>query len=383
MVVAVTGGGSKAISQLLDVAGASRTVLEATVPYAASSLQQWLGGEPEQYCSEQTARSMAMASWMRAGELASDASSSCLVGIGATAGLATNRPKQGEHRVHVAVQTAEQTKSFSLTLVKGLRDRKKEQWLAAKLILLAVGEACGVATDQAREAFEQQLVEGEQVLGEFKQAPTEWAELLQGQRSSVAIKGTSQGELGLTVQPRVVFPGAFNPLHQGHRRMAEVATKRLNEAVTYELSVTNVDKPTLDFVEIDQRVNEFRIQDAEATLMLTAAPTFLEKSALFPGCTFVVGADTMVRIADAKYYPGGQQGCEDAIALLNSRGCRFLVFGRVVQGEFQGLADLKLPASLQRLCDEVSEQEFRQDISSTEIRAGQGGRGRRLEDRVG
>src|SRR4051812_4177407 len=44
LVLAVTGGGSGCISALLQVPGASATVLEAVVPYAATALQQWLGG---------------------------------------------------------------------------------------------------------------------------------------------------------------------------------------------------------------------------------------------------------------------------------------------------------------------------------------------------
>ena len=45
-VIAVTGGGSLAISDLLSVPRASAFVLEAIVPYAPSALTQWLGREP-------------------------------------------------------------------------------------------------------------------------------------------------------------------------------------------------------------------------------------------------------------------------------------------------------------------------------------------------
>ena len=66
MVIAVTGGGSGAISSLLEVPGASASVLEAIVPYAATALADWLGGTPDHYCSERTARAMAMAAFERA-----------------------------------------------------------------------------------------------------------------------------------------------------------------------------------------------------------------------------------------------------------------------------------------------------------------------------
>ena len=42
-VVAVTGGGFQAISWLLGVAGASRTLIEAIVPYREGPLRELLG----------------------------------------------------------------------------------------------------------------------------------------------------------------------------------------------------------------------------------------------------------------------------------------------------------------------------------------------------
>jgi hypothetical protein len=58
-----------------------------------------------------------------------------------------------------------------------------------------------------------------------------------------------------------------------------------------------------------------------------------------------------------------------AIAEIVARGCRFLVFGRAVDGVFRTLADLRLPDTLACICREVPEREFRQDISSTDLRS--------------
>ncbi len=77
--------------------------------------------------------------------------------------------------------------------------------------------------------------------------------------------------------------------------------------------------------------------------------------------------DTIVRIADLKYYESLSHR-DEAIGELAERTCRFLVFGRVVGDEFQELGDMELPASLVDLCDSVSEEEFRADVSSTELR---------------
>ena len=63
LVLAVTGGGSGAISSLLEVPGASASVLEAVVPYAGAALAEWLGGKPDNYCIEPTPRAIAFAAF--------------------------------------------------------------------------------------------------------------------------------------------------------------------------------------------------------------------------------------------------------------------------------------------------------------------------------
>ncbi len=143
LVVATTGGGSRAISQLLTVAGASRSILEAIVPYSASALARFLGGKPDQYCAPATARAMAMAAYRRALDYA-DAPATA-VGIGCTAGLATDRPKHGPHRLHVAAQSREATRLVSLELEKGARTRDEEETLVAGILLNLLAECCEVS----------------------------------------------------------------------------------------------------------------------------------------------------------------------------------------------------------------------------------------------
>lgn len=98
VVLAATGGGSQAISRLLEVGGASRTVLEAIVPYSSAALDDWLHARPEHYCSPQTVRAMAMAAFERARRLTAgeDAASRTtdLAGVACTASLASDRPKR-------------------------------------------------------------------------------------------------------------------------------------------------------------------------------------------------------------------------------------------------------------------------------------------------
>jgi hypothetical protein len=61
---------------------------------------------------------------------------------------------------------------------------------------------------------------------------------------------------------------------------------------------------------------------------------------------------------------------DEAITALADCGCRFLVFGRTIDRDFRDLPAAEIPQSLRYMCDEVSESEFREDISSTELRNG-------------
>lgn len=164
--------------------------------------------------------------------------------------------------------------------------------------------------------------------------------------------------------PQVIFPGSFAPLHAGHRGMAEYAAKQFGVDVQFEISVTNVDKPPLTAETIDSRLQQFHPQQ---TVWLTKTPRFVEKAFLFPGAIFVLGVDTLCRLLDARYY-GSEAAVESSLRQVADQGCRFLVFGRLHDGQFLSPQKLPWPHSLPDMMDIVPEADFRLDISSSEIR---------------
>jgi len=355
VVIAVTGGGSGAIGRLLQVPGASRTVLEAAVPYSAAALADWLGGPPDQACSAETARAMAMAAFLRACRL--DDLRAPLAGVACTASLASDRPKRGPHRAHLAVQTAATTVARSIELTKGARTRPQEERLVSGLILGAVAEACGI-----ERRLPVDLREGEHVDESRVTAPGAWQDLLLGTVEKVRHGGPDDRA---DRPPQAILSGAFNPIHAAHRRMAKTAQELLGVSVDWEMPILNADKPPLDYCELARRVGQF---GAEETVWLTRAGKFVEKAALFPGVTFVVGADTLRRIADLRFYANDPGPRRAALEHIAAHGCRFLVFGRDSGEGFVTLDDLDLPDPLPSLCRQVPADQFREDVSSTEIR---------------
>ena len=332
----VTSGGSYLLADLLTAPGASATVLEARIPYASDALSELLGGAPDQSCSAATGRALAMQAFQRARALGGS------FGLGLTASLRSSAPKRGDHRFHIAVQTATATHSFSRVLPKGKGTRTDEERTTADTALTALAYCLGIGTapniDHASATPEDSI-----------------ARLLDASPHVVGPRATA------------VFPGAFNPLHDGHRQMHRIAAELLGESVAFELCVKNADKPPLDFIEIATRQRQFEADE----LILSNTATFIEKARAIatPGrrTTFVVGADTMVRIGQVHYYESVDH-MRDVIDEFADLDCHFLVFGRMSDDEFQSLDDLDIPASLRTIATGVPENVFRQDISSSALR---------------
>jgi len=363
LVVVASGGGAEAISHLVTTPGASGVVVEGLVPYARESVDTLLGGPQEKYCSPRTARRLAMAAWQRARARGVDPDRA--VGVAVAASLRTLRPKRGEHRICAAVQTLHATTQASLVLDKDARSRGDEERLAAGLVLEltrgSVGSpaaACESICDPPMAAW---LRPGERIEWQRETPPQEWIDLLAGERKSVSV-----GETPAAGGPgRLLFPGSFDPLHEGHRRMARIAEEIAERPVEFELSLTNVDKPAIDFIELRGRVGQF----AGQTLWLTRAATFLEKLEIFPGSTFVLGVDTFIRLADPRYYGGSRSAAEEAVARIAASARGLIVFGRVRDGVFLDPSQIEVPGPLREIAYVVSQREFRLDISSTELRA--------------
>ncbi|HEX5270003.1 MAG TPA: hypothetical protein VFW33_05940, partial [Gemmataceae bacterium] len=212
-VVAVTGGGAGAVAALLSVPGGSRTLLEAVVPYHERALTEFLGRAPEQFCSADAARAMAArardrARWLAPGE--------AVAGAGCTASLASDRPKRGEHRAYVAVDTGGETLTCSLTLTKGARDRAGEEAVIAAVLLDALALAFGHP-----QRAEVPLLPGEEVRTERTSAGA-LAALFRGEVFAVCVEPDGRVRTDAP-PPRLTVPGAFNPVHAGHWGLAEVA----------------------------------------------------------------------------------------------------------------------------------------------------------------
>jgi nicotinamide mononucleotide (NMN) deamidase PncC len=351
LVLAIAGGASRAISELLNATGASATVLEAIVPYHQAALSEYLGSTPESFASVDCARKMAMVAYQRGNryvEFPHEAT-----GIGVSASLASDRPKKGLHRLHVAIQTKDLSHTYSIEFCKDKRDRAEEECLSTQLLLeIIYSLACGFSLKVP------ELMPGEAISEESHRASKPMTMLLAKELNYLVMPGYHQCS-------NLVFPGAFNPFHNGHRAMVQYAESLLNRKVTLEIAIANVDKPPIDFIEMNRRYSAI---NGEYPMVFSNMPTFEEKALHLPATTFIIGFDTIQRIIEPRYYGNSESKMKRALETIRECGSRFLVFGRVGNTGFSTLADIELPVALKEICIEVAETEFRSDLSSSEMR---------------
>jgi hypothetical protein len=356
LVYEFAGAGSPALAWLHSVGGSSRLLLEAADRYSPGSLAELIGAAPDKAVSAETAARMAEAAYRRAVRL-SDGASPC-VGLACTATIATDRAKRGDHACHVAVRDRAGRTDYQLVLTKGARDRAGEETVIARLIVHALACACGVGGTTL------ELPAGEAVCAARHNEADPLHHLLDAQARTVTVYPDRRQAVDEPFAG-AVLSGSFNPLHCGHETMLRVAGKFMGLPVAYELPVVNADKPTLTANEVQRRVDQFR----RYPVILTRAPLFIDKAALFLGATFVVGYDTAVRLVDPRYYGGEAAARDAAMSSIQGRGCRFLVAARPMPDGVRTLADVAVPPAFAALFVELPRSEFLLDLSSTELRS--------------
>ena len=363
-VVAVAGGGFQAVAWLLGVAGASRTVIEAIVPYSEGALRELLGHTPAKNVSPETARRMAEAAYDRARRHGPN--DRPVVGVGCTAAIRTDRERRGDHGCFVAAWSDRGIMTYEVTLAKGLRDRDAEEDIVSRLVLRALAEAGDMDPDTPTPLDTPNPVDETEVIKRRHIDPLE--QFYIGEIEAVTVRKDGTILAGVS-HVGGVLSGSFDPLHQGHERLATVAAGILDAEVVFELAAANVDKSPLEETAIRERLAQF---SGLRTVVVTREPRFDGKAALLPGCTFVIGWDTAARLFVPRYYGDDEGQMLAAMSEFRDRGCAFLVAGRVVDGKFRSLEELQVPSGFSDMLIAIPESDFRQDLSSTELRLAAG-----------
>ena len=170
----------------------------------------------------------------------------------------------------------------------------------------------------------------------------------------------------------------------------QYSDEQYDPTVFFEMSVTNADKPPLDPKEVERRVSMFTSlptcdMPKDWSVILTNAPLFSHKTEMLDNLilsgdnsrkmSFVLGTDTFVRIINPKYYNNSRDEMLKALVDMRDKGVHFIVGGRIEQGTenkstfINGEEEARsLPSDIQSMFTLLTEDEFRLDISSTELR---------------
>lgn len=342
--MAITGGGQTFIGDYLSVSGASRVIQGAFVPYSKPAFDKFVG-TVSNYVGDVAARKLAVASFDEAVRYGIPAHMA--LGLGVSSSLAKDGEREGrEHRIHVAIHKHDETEEFSLLLQQG-RTREEEEAIANDYILQCLAWSTGVL--QVKPSYSG-LKEGEKEKQGFGR---------NGVHTGIC-KGTAKLAF-VNFIPRlqsslVVYPGSWNPFHAAHQAIYDAAQQVTGSKPVFELSIANVDKGRLDYIEIAHRCEELQ----NKPYVLTMAPTFDLKAHLFAiynrPIVFVVGADTWSRVWDRRY-SGHLPTLERLFTSLN---VRFLVFGREGDTIKSGYEHL-------RIMDDRATN-FNMSISSSQLR---------------
>lgn len=374
-VIISTGGGTDIFPMLLRRGGGSATLLSGMIPYSESETHELLGGKPTKLVSEQTTRMLAMSAFQRALELGA---SGDVVGIAANAVLQkTPEERDGRlHQIFVALQSRTKTVSLSLTMdqscsfVRGLTDaitiRELEESITARMILNLLAEGCGLKDklDLGQVTDLISRIESPPVMAALQKLMTEELDAV---GFDVFPEGNVLHDRCAMAHSGLIFPGSFNPYHDGHREMAQASKVLVGKEVEYEISFRNVSKPNLDYVSLLDRLRQLALlaptERSGIRVWVTNAPTFVGKTKLFQKAKFVVGYDTANRIVDARY----AGPLEAVVAEFKANQAEFLVFGRTIEGTY--LSDLSsFPESFRSLAQAASKRLEFASASSTKIR---------------
>ena len=80
--------------------------------------------------------------------------------------------------------------------------------------------------------------------------------------------------------------------------MLNVAESVTGLTGAYELTLRNADKPDLDYLTLQERLDGL----TSYPVWLTNLTNFEQKAEQFPGATFALGTDTLARIAQPRFY---------------------------------------------------------------------------------
>jgi len=285
IVAAVTGGATGIFGHYLAQGGKSANFLEGIIPYSTKSTDLFLGYPPDNYCSALTARQLAMRSYERVGTLDPDSNEDERLGIGITASLMKVDKERSErkNKVFIARQTKGLTECIEIHLSKlKLWSRSMQESAISQMLYYGID-------DDLRQLY--RMLMNYKNIGRIEHLELNSAAFYP------IIWDHSRFTDSNNYENIIIVPGSFNPVHSQHAAIVKYLREKFpNKKIKAELSITNVDKVSLDAITLEERIKHIGESKVFDDLIVSNAARFSEKFKLFTKTTFAIGADTYNRL---------------------------------------------------------------------------------------
>ncbi len=363
--IAATGAGAGIQQRIWETPGIAKSFVGSCFPYSTNELEYFVGHQVEQYCSEATAIEMAMTSFMRAYSEGQEST----IGLGISASVATNEEHRGDHRIHAAICSDEGLYIVNRILKKGKGiDYRFADGIEADTVGLSmIQQILGIKL----KTFNQKIPLIPPTKEELDKAmfgfPI-WPPLIE-----IPWK---KNKLGSVPDQFVLYPGAFNPVHEGHKYIVdEVYQKGGNGGgegnILFELSQKTAHKKPISVPEMLKRT--WCLQFFGPVLWSKEAKLYHNKfdSELTKHMELVMGVDSFLRMMDPKWLDPNSdvRTIEQMVNKLQSNCSHIYVADRMVDGKLVNVYDLPQRHWFRKgFVSRIDVPETMASMSSTEIR---------------
>ena len=138
-IAVITGAGTTAISDIMSLPGASKTVIEVLIPYSRASLEFFNSSPLNKHVSIIESKNMASLIYIK-GKSYLDKNEK-FIGIGCTAAISTIPHRKGEDRAHISICNGDIIKSVTINLSRKNRSRLEQERIVSDLIINLLAES--------------------------------------------------------------------------------------------------------------------------------------------------------------------------------------------------------------------------------------------------
>ncbi len=343
--IAATGAGAGAQNEIWKTPGCSSYFAGATFPYGEDQLEEFIGYRPAKFTHPDVAIEMAMVAYQKTWN-----GPGCdAVGIGCTASVATNRLRKGDYVAYIARcdSSGVWLHKMQLDALEGAANRRYHGEDVDDAIVSIAGdlEECSELLIDVTPSAIHLLLAQPYFSSEGKRFP-------ESEFTSQVVQYATDSTEKVC---RSLYPGAFNPAHEGHLSIA----KRTNSVFNIEINPPH--KGQLSVADILQRLKCLKHHD---TILTNGCPLYLDKSVRFNNHPIVLGADAFIRMLDPKWGPEPKAMLEK----FSQNGTRLMVFGREIEGKWVSADEAISRVPESATCYDIFPVDGRWDVSSTQLR---------------